>query len=303
MFQVAFLHWENAVWNVIGAPQTFVDDQWTDRNTTSSARFLVAWFSYAFVTVSNWQFQLVKFICISFEFSLPLFPQHVTTSWWPRKSISKECDFRQGSGRWGSGIRLASFFYGSRWFSNRSFRPLRGWRWNMGWEMMCCNLWKWYEVTSVLIALCHAHVGLYNNDTCLVWELLLLPSDASAATSLPSLMAPDGNTSDHSRDYVSLDHVLYGCMVWNCPMMSRSYWPLVISVCSWNNPQWNMNPKLEGVRSNEHHLYLSPSSKSIFALLSVDACLPPRTYAVILLTPTRTDIAPECKPFLLLRAS
>ena len=171
--------------------------------------------------------------------------------------------------------------------------------WDGRWCVAICE----NGMKSVIIALCHAHVGLYNNDTCLVWELLLLPSDASAATSLPSLMAPDGNTSDHSRDYVSLEHVLYGCMVWNCPMMSRSYWPLVISVCSWNNPQWNMNPKLEGVRSNEHHLYLSPSSKSIFALLSVDACLPPRTYAVILLTPTRTDIAPECKPFLLLRAS
>ena len=33
-------------------------------------------------------------------------------------------------------------------------------------------------------------------DTCLVWEMLVLPSDAQTAPSLPSLRGPDGDTSD-----------------------------------------------------------------------------------------------------------
>ena len=33
-------------------------------------------------------------------------------------------------------------------------------------------------------------------DTCLVWELLLLPSNAQTAPDLPSLKAPDGDTRE-----------------------------------------------------------------------------------------------------------
>ena len=37
-----------------------------------------------------------------------------------------------------------------------------------------------------------------------VWEMLMLPSDAHAATNLTSLRLPDGNTSDHSNNLFSL---------------------------------------------------------------------------------------------------
>ena len=38
-------------------------------------------------------------------------------------------------------------------------------------------------------------------DTSLVWEMLVLPSDVNAVPSLPSVRMPDGDTTDHSRDY------------------------------------------------------------------------------------------------------
>ena len=49
-------------------------------------------------------------------------------------------------------------------------------------------------------------------DTCLAWEMLMLPSNAHAATNMPYLRAPDGNTSDQTCEYVSLDgvEVCYG---------------------------------------------------------------------------------------------
>ena len=45
-------------------------------------------------------------------------------------------------------------------------------------------------------------------DTCLVWEMLVLPSDAQAASSLPSLRVPDGDTSNQPCEYVSLIYAI-----------------------------------------------------------------------------------------------
>ena len=42
-------------------------------------------------------------------------------------------------------------------------------------------------------------------NTCLVWKLLVLPSDACAAPNLPSLRMPDGDTSKEPRESLSLD--------------------------------------------------------------------------------------------------
>ena len=39
--------------------------------------------------------------------------------------------------------------------------------------------------------------------TCLVWEMLMLPFDAQAATSLTTLRVPDGNTSNQLCEYIS----------------------------------------------------------------------------------------------------
>ena len=50
-------------------------------------------------------------------------------------------------------------------------------------------------------------VGVF--DTCLVWYLLVLPSETHAAANMTSLRAIDGNTSYHSRESFSfMDYLL-----------------------------------------------------------------------------------------------
>ena len=47
-------------------------------------------------------------------------------------------------------------------------------------------------------------------DTCLVWDMLVLPSETHAVANIASLRAIDGNTSYHSHESFSLDNVCYG---------------------------------------------------------------------------------------------
>ena len=52
-------------------------------------------------------------------------------------------------------------------------------------------------------------------DTCLVWEMLLLPSDAQAAPSLPSSRGQIGHTSDQPFEYVLLE-ILFCIIIMFC---------------------------------------------------------------------------------------
>ena len=47
-------------------------------------------------------------------------------------------------------------------------------------------------------------------DTCLVWYLLVLPSETHAVADMTSLRAIDGDTSYHSRESFSLCQVKRG---------------------------------------------------------------------------------------------
>ena len=111
--------------------------------------------------------------CVSLTLMIQLLHRHIS----PRKSLCNSLSLRSKLG--GAAGRFDAYFY-----VDGSNLP------HVGGHI------QWDVVISAVF------VGF---DTCLVGEMLVLPSDAHAAPSLPSLRMPDGDSSDHSRDYFSLE--------------------------------------------------------------------------------------------------